>query len=95
MKKISRRQSTQVADQRRKTSDAKYSILLEISRNYRQCSPSLEDALDSLLEQWLHGVPSYVDMRPLHIALQSGNIDTIGAAVYRLCDECEVMSDER
>ncbi len=94
MKKNFYKQRTQVADQLRKASDAKYSILMEISREFRQYSPSWEAALDTLLDEWLHGVPPRVDMRPLHLALQSGNINSIGSAIYRLCDECEVTHDK-
>ncbi len=93
MKKFSNKQHTQVAEQLRKASESKYAILMEISREFRQYSPSWEEALDTLLEEWLHGVPPRVDMRPLHLALQSDNMGTIGAAIYRLCDECEVTHD--
>lgn len=95
MKKSFYKQHTQNAARLPKASDAKYAILQDISRNYRQYSPSWEAALDTLLDEWLHGVPPRVDMRALHIALQSENINSIGSAIYRLCDECEVIYDER
>ncbi len=79
------------AERRRVTmsSEQKYLLLATVARTVRQNAPEWLAKLDGLLDDWLHGVPDDVDLRPLLTLVQGKHLEAIGPVVDRLHAEQE------
>ncbi len=96
---ISRRQAALVVQERKHdaterqrvsmSGEQKYLLLSTVARTVRPNAPECLAKLDTLLDIWLHGVPTDVDLRPLLTLVQGKHLEAIGPVVDRLHAEQE------